>query len=816
LPLAVPVAIAMIVGVCLNEWLRPPPVAALVVFAAATVALFASRIRKHASVELILLLTACALFGAARSTMQRLTYQHDQDAWSQFAETPAVQLRGKICSLPTVRTVPSRDGSQSASVREYRTAFLFTSEGINLSSRWRRLPGTLRVFIDGDATSLIKWGDRVDVIGQLRFPEAPANPGELDYATFSRRQSVCGMLFVKHPLAATVVQPAASWDPRYWLSVTRRNVSEVLQANLSAANWPLAEALLLGNRGFLSDDTEFEFITSGTMHLLAISGLHVGILYLFLVRVLLVLKARHQRALFAALAMCVAYAFLTDLRPSVLRAVVFIGLHVFSQQVLRTVSMKSLLAVTSIIFVAYDPSVVFNGGAWLSFLAVAALSRVTVGTDRAARSVPEDAISWTDELRQTAFAFRKWLSARYRQMLAVSVVTAPLVASQFHVMSAAGLIINVLLIPLTCGLVIIGFISVAWGILIPIGFQPAAILFDWSLTGLRQVVQFASSRNFGSATVMDPPVWLMVVTYSLLAVAMLRRRGVISTTAWIGLAVLFPLGLSLARQTPVIDQLRLTVLSVGHGNAVVMEVPGGDVFVFDAGALNRADRTAEIVCRFLWSRGYRMVTAVIVSHPDLDHYNGVEGILRRMVVGRLIVSTEFARSDAPGPARILDRADDLNLPITIAATGDTIAGDAWLVRILQASTSPSDPDPLDDNDASLVCIVTVNNTTVCLPGDVEDHGQQLLANQLTAADVLICPHHGSPNANTSRTAAIFQPQDVVVSSRDPSHNALLQSVYGTGVQLWSTSESGAIGVELSRPAATVSALQINSKRAPVK
>ena len=269
------------------------------------------------------------------------------------------------------------------------------------------------------------------------------------------------MAFARHPAAASVIQPAGVWNPKRWFNAFRQQTVLLLRDNLTTKNRATAEALLLGNRGHLTPDVERDFIASGTMHLLAISGLHVGILFVFLVRLQNLLLVSRTRSLLLAGLVCVFYALLTDLRPSVMRATCFILLYILGQTLYRDIRMGSLIGATAMLLIVLNPSIAFDVGAWLSFLAVGALGWVSEHDpppeDRAA---PPDAVTWQDQFREARGQFWEWVRLNYRRMLAITVLTAPLVATQFHVVSLLGMVINILLIPLTTVTLICGYIAI--------------------------------------------------------------------------------------------------------------------------------------------------------------------------------------------------------------------------------------------------------------------------------------------------------------------------------------------------------------------
>ena len=216
----------------------------------------------------------------------------------------------------------------------------------------------------------------------------------------------------------------------------------------------IAAALLLGSRSEIRSETADVFIGSGTMHLLAISGLHIGILCLLLIRLGHWLLIPWNQRLVFILAFCIMYAFVTDLRPSVVRATVFLCLFTVSQITLRQVSLPVVIGQTACLMLLWQPHLAFDTGAWLSFLSVTGLAwatqviplavlRDTVGGPATGTPAP---LTFPEHLRDIVLQVCHWLAAGYRPMLWILAATIPLTAWEFHVISPIGLLVNVVLI----------------------------------------------------------------------------------------------------------------------------------------------------------------------------------------------------------------------------------------------------------------------------------------------------------------------------------------------------------------------------------
>ncbi len=816
IPRALQLALLMLSGIWLTEWLHLKLALLLATTALVILAAFLLRNRQARS-ESVLLSLGIVLFGGVLWSRQEASHSAKELSnvlleQPELADT-TLRMSGTIGSIPALDTTGARRGPSLAPT-DPRTLFLFDVDELVLPETRLAVKGRCRVLVDGDATSHIAWGDRVLLTGRLDVARPPMNPGEFDFATHLKRCGIAAMVFLKHPGAMELQGSHHPWSARGLLNSFRQQTALLLAEHLSPGNRATAEALLLGNRGHLTTDLERDFVSSGTMHLLAISGLHVGILYVFLMRVFhLLLVPRHHALLIAGL-ICLLYAFLTDLRPSVLRASVFILFSVFGQLICREIRMGTLIGLTALVLLLFDPAIAFDVGAWLSFLAVGALGWVTERRppedDRVA---PAEALTWQEQAQETMKTMITWLRKSLHQMLAVTLLSAPLVASQFHLMSLSGMVVNILLIPFSSLTLISGYIFVATGLLFP----PIAVIsggvFEFLLATLNYSVSWTANVRFGFLMIPDLPAWFLPVYYVLLILSAAAARSVVRQCLRIVVLTLVVVQLWIVCRVPIVSEPRCTILSVGHGNAVVIET-GHRVIVVDAGAMNRGDSAADIISRCLWNRGHRMIDILILSHPDADHYNAAPELLERMPAGRICISREFAASQAPEVQEVLARIESLQVPLSIVTHMDRLSEHAmsehpWSLQFLQHTTESSRDTA--DNEASLVVLFETPEATLCLPGDLEGDGQDDLIPLLQPCDLLVAPHHGSPAANTTELAQKVTSPLVVLSAGDDRYLAHNQRVYRNR-QILLTAEHGA--VTASFPSAEQMLIQTWAKGLP--
>jgi len=752
--------------------------------------------------RLVLRVALLLLTGLLAATRWNVSSQHhDSLLLHQLAERGdvTVVLDVQVDSVPFEYERPVSAFANESSAETWQTRFTADCDAVYINDQKFEQTGRLRVFVDGRAAGRCQRGDEIQLTGRLSWPLPPGNPGEFDFVTFLERRRVAGLFYVGHPSALHVTEPAGWLEPGFWLTRLRRDAWRALNDAVHPDNRGIATALLLGSRNEVRAETEEVFIGSGTMHLLAISGLHIGILCLLLIRVgHWLLIPWNQRLVLIAL-FCILYAMITDLRPSVVRATVFVILFTVSQVTLRQVAFVGIIALTACIMLLWQPYLVFDTGAWLSFLSVLSLAQaariVPLGVLRDSAQSPlqiPTAITRAERWADIRDRTRHWLISRYRPMLWILAATVPLTASEFHVLSPITLVVNVLLIGWTVFALWSGFVAIVFGMLLPSVVNPAGLVFSWLLTGLKSAVDAAAGPGIGHVYMPDLHAWFLPVWYVLLMAAVVLRRRWHKSVAWLGLCGVTSVLLARIPGTAVESGFRCTVLDIGHGSASVLEFPNGQVMVVDAGAMNRGDRGGETVSRFLWNHGHRMVNSVLVSHADVDHFNALRTVFVRFPVGELLVAQTFVQNEAESASHLMDLARVHRIPIRIVGDGEECRIGMTQLRLRQASVATLQ-NARSDNEKSVVVQIQYGGRTILLPGDLEGSAMDDLLPSFEPLDILVSPHHGSLKANTNAVANQLSPHHVIVSAGDDDYRDRLKPIY-RDTPLYFTSESGAVEV----------------------
>ncbi len=795
---ALPVTLSFVAGILLDRAAGLSfPVWTMLCCFGLTVCWQANRSVRPRIAGVMLLLACCGLGGMRHhlrwSTVSPIDVSHlaDDDA-------RPVRIVGIIASPVTVRAADHSHMTPPWMQIDRSQCDLF---GESLGSISGPLPvtGRLRLIVTGHVLHA-NVGDRVEIAGQLVTPRGPQNPGGFDYRGHLRSQGIRCLLDVDHPDAVRLLEPRATGRLARIRAEIRDECEAVLVQHVDRVRVPLAISLLLGERSQLPQDVRDAFAESGTMHLLAISGLHVGILAALLLLVCRLLKAPLTTTTLVLLLGIAAYAFITNHRPPVMRASILVVMAAAGWPWFRQVGGVNLIAICGLVVLLMNPTDLFDVGTELSFLSVAAIGWAAMLISRWKKHPLRSA--WTEWLFDSQGGL---LQRALRMLVEGYVITAaiwffamPLIAAQFHVVAPVGFLLNVLMLPFVGATLWLGFITLFCGLLAPWMVRWPATVFDSSLGVIQRVVDGASHVHLGHASVAGPSEWWLLGFYALLTIGLVTRRAhVVRLWTWRCLGGWVIVGLVLPLLPQQRDGLRCTFLAVGHGCSVVLELPTGETLLYDAGMFGSAERGQSIILNALWERGIDGIDAIIVSHADVDHFNAAGGLLETMPVGTLCCGQAFLDFKQLAVSALCETASREGVPIELLQQDDHLCLGSTDVELTIVHPPPRWKSQ-HDNANSLVLRVRYAGRTLLLTGDLEEDGLvSLLMTPMESIDVMLSPHHGSPKANPLALKQWASPHNVVISGGDVHSEDDLRTVYADAERVLSTRTSGAVTCEIT-------------------
>jgi competence protein ComEC len=773
---AVAPSCALLLGVLLGEAGVPDAVAAGVSTAAAVAAAVALLAPTRAIRACAALSLLCFGAGWYRAGAERRR-QAELDA----SLPPGHSVPSDVLGSVDAAALPTEDGGRRLVVRGRIEALAEADPRV-----WR-----VRVDVAPSpedplrAVDGIRAGDTVRFWGTLRRPSPPGNPGEPDPLRSLRGRGLDAVAYVKSArLVAVVRRPA-----RPWLSWSALRRASRARAERIAGDDPavrgLVLAMLLGDRGALDDATTERLRAAGLAHLLAISGLHVAVLAAALVALVRRCGAP-GRMPWAALLVLTAFPALVGASPPVLRAVASSLAALVGRRLGREGNGLNTLALCAAGLALWRPVWVWLPSFQLSVLATAG---ILVGARPLAVLLPLPGI----------------LARPLALSLAAYLATAPVAALAFGYVAPAGILFNLVAVPLCAAITGSGYLTLL-GVDSLLPGEPCAALCRQAARALLAVGGVTDLLRLGAHATPPPPGWSWL-PYYLAALGSLpsQRPRVGRRIAAAGFVALC-LSLHVGTPPPAPRNARVHVLDVGQGQAVLIEAPGGETMLVDAGgatgpsAARGYDPGARIVLPALRRAGVRRLAVLALTHGDADHAAGADVLLRRIEVGELWLGVGWAAD--PRLAELAVRAVRRGVAVRGVSRGQRVAVGRLELEVLSPARSFVRAEA---NDRSIVLRLVVRGAggaRLLLPGDVESRGEAelLLRPSRLRAEALLLAHHGGRTSNGAALLDAVRPRWALVSCGRENrfghpHREVLDRLRARRIPLRRTDREGRLTLE---------------------
>jgi len=559
-------------------------------------------------------------------------------------------------------------------------------------------------------------------------------------------------------------QLTGTGDSRFSINSIREKVLHVISEQLAdERERGVVQALATADRSGLAASDRRLLQATGTSHLLAISGLHVGLAAaggMWLSRILLwflPISMMGASTLLVAIAggllSAGCYAALAGFGTPTLRSVLMLFTAMAAVLLYRAIHPMRAWVISLAIILLIDPFAVLGAGLWFSFLAVAAL--LFVFLPRTGRLT-----GWKTLLMAQA---------------GVVLVLLPVSAAWFYAFSPTGFLANLLAIPwvsflvvppVLAGLAVLPFSEVMAGALWSFAGLAASILF--------QFLEFID-RFQGALSTMTPPSAAQVSLALLGAFVLLLPRGL--PARWMGLFLIFPLFLPPGERTPA-GTIEVEVLDVGQGTAVLVS-SGTQSLLYDSGPGDGKEQNlvAGVIAPALARLGSDAPQQVVISHGDLDHAGGLQSLLK------LYPQAQY-------------RA---NLPVADIVAGNCRTPWQWSWPGISLETlHPSPGLPYLANDSSCVISVNSGGNQLLLSGDISELVEdRLVMEGVTPHQVLLVPHHGSKSSSSLAFIKRLRPEVAIATASlgnrfNFPRPEIRRRYEAQGTKFWSTGECGAL------------------------
>ena len=701
-------------------------------------------------------------FIAPTFPLNHITHFTDQNKW---------HIQGTIDTKPVFYSKRSR--------------FSIRTELLQNKNKLFPVTGKIRLTVSGKHPSL-KVGDKIKFYSKIRSIRSFKNPGGFDYKRYMSFKGIWGSSYTRGD-RIQIIKKAKSRGFMGMIEKTRNKISALIEQINDHEQRALLKALIIGDKHEISPSLREEFNRAGVSHLLAISGLHIGIIasisflffsyFLSFFKVLLWNAWVKKGAALLSIFPVVFYGMIAGMPPSTQRAVIMISVFLLTFIFEKQHDAFNTLALAAMLILIIHPPSIYSVSFQLSF---AAVFSIIYGMSSIYKKTDSQLVTNKGKF---AFIKKKIWPFFFVSFFAIT-GTIPLVMYYFNQISLSGIITNLFAVPVT------GFIVVPSGLfsfpayLVNIKLASLCINISGYISGyVLEVVKFMSHLPFAAYKTMTPSGF-EICLYYLTFVTLLQIIKNIKTkkNADLKLSVmvlffLFTAGCCDAAywlyHRFLHNDLRVTILDVGQGSAALVEMPKGSSILIDGGGFTDNsifDIGAKIIAPFLWRNKIMTIDTIVLSHANSDHLNGLIYITKHFNVKRVLSNGEGANT--LGYKDFIESIKKNRIELTQfnqLKRRENISN-----AILEILYPPPDffkkkfKDKWRDlNNNSIVVKITYGSISFLFPGDIEADAENELVSingGRLHSSVLIAPHHGSKTSSTLEFIQNVQPELIIISS----------------------------------------------------
>lgn len=613
----------------------------------------------------------------------------------------------------------------TASDYGYKTDYGYSTDGkIQLDGKEYKV----RIYYDEELT--VKPGDTLS--GEFRFRYTEPKEGERT----SHYQGK-GIFLIADQRGPIHIQSPERLSLRYYPSVLAQRIREILLDIFPEDVAPFVKALLLGDGSDLSYSIDTDLKISGIRHVVAVSGLHVSLLYSLIEQI-----TRRRRFLTAIIGLpaLLLFAAVAGFSPSVSRACLMVALMMLSRLFRKEYDSLTSLAFACLVMLLINPLMITSVSLQLSAGCVAGIillqPMIRNWILEHIRSDEKDKAKWKGRLASSVSV-----------TLSAMVFTTPLSALYFGTVSLVAILTNLLTLWVIS--IVFSGIIISCGLFLLSPFLAGCLawLLAWPIRYVLFMARLLSRVPL--AAVYTDSVYIicwLVVCYVLILVFFVMRKKQVKVLLCCMAATLC-LALACSWAEPVMASCTVTVLDVGQGQSILLQ-SGGKTFLVDCGG-ERDESAADTIVHRLYAQGIRRLDGVILTHCDSDHAGALQYVLERVETDLLFLPATEALYDIPeidGHVIWVDRE-------TRVTFGDCV------MRIYPPVFT------VDDNENSLCILFDTEKCDILITGDRSGKGERMLLKyyDVPDVDVLIAGHHGSGKATSMELLRAVQPETVIIS-----------------------------------------------------
>lgn len=824
----IPLLLSMITGVLFGLYFPGYCLWAYVFASFCFLALFIKIIKKKSAVLLpIVLFVSLGYLSIQPWLYEKVSASHI----SYYADGVPLYISGQIIESPEIKN--------------NRLSFVLLVQQVEDKEKFVSVSGKINVKVLKNIPD-ISIGDKVRFKSKIRSVRNFNNPGGFDYKRYLRFKGICGTAYVAGDELG--IEKKDNNIKGKWLIESARNkFSSLINESVPATESSVLKALIVGDRNSISQQIRENFNRTGTSHVLAISGLHIGIVaavsFLFFKLIFSYFSFflwnawTKKAAAILSLFPVIIYGLLAGMSPSTQRAVVMVSVFLISFFIEKDQDAINTLAVAALLILSIHPPSLFMISFQLSFISV---FFIILGMNytlyRKNINIEQDK-GLLSGLRRKGAAF-------FLVSFFATIGTYPLVMYYFNQISLVGLAANCIAVPL------IGFVVVSGGLLSFFIYPLSSVLSIWLMKSTSvvlgialELIKYFANMPFAAVKTITPSVFEIVLYYLFLFTVfeILKRiiikketkkngsvfESIMLRAPFFALIILIIAGYAdlwhWLDKRFLHKDLRVTVVDVGQGGSSLLELPGGYNVLVDGGGFSDNDVFdvgRNIIAPFLWNKKINTVDVLVLSHTNSDHLNGLLYIADNFNVKEIWSNGEAA--DSLGYKNFLEIIKKKNIKMQsfeYIKRGKTINGVMFKILYPEADFMEKKEKWRKGDNSSLVLKTVFGTKSFLFTGDIKARGEAditKIAGRLLKSTVIIVPHHGSKTSSTEEFIDKVNPEIAIISAgwknRYKFPSPLVLDRYKKRMcNIYRTDENGAIEMSTDGKELVVTPTVINSR-----
>lgn len=618
------------------------------------------------------------------------------------------------------------------------------------------------VFVD-EANGLV--GDKVVVSGTLKSIDKPDNYGEFDSWSYYRTRDIDYMFYAD----SIEVVEATVGIKKILYSFKMRLYEMIDYIADDEEEAAIYKALVFGDKTALPDETYDTFKVCGMAHLLAVGGMHLSIMGGALLKLLKKVKVPILFSSIIADALLLLFVIMIDGSASAWRAYIMFTLSLIAPLIHRTYDLLSALGVAGILLLITNPLYALDSAFQLSFSAMFAIGVIFPKVKDLLESIrPKDERGRKKDAGDIYYK----IAVPFAFSLSIQVMMFPVVARNYYTFSPYGVVLNLAVIPFMAVTLMLVIASALVGALLAVflSISSAVGIGSFIAGGAHYFFEFLMMicdkvKDFPYAQIMvgrpsntQVALYYLFVALILFIISPLSNSLVRFKKKKFAVVLLFAAFIFLL---PIREEgISLNALYVGQGDSTVVNENNGHAIIFDAGSSSKKNIAKTALLPYLKASAITDIDMIVISHPDIDHYNGVIGIIEDELIRVHGVAIAESSSLDSKWDEIYEACDAGGVPIYLLSEGDEInVGEINLKTISPVSSSVGATSKKTTNESSLVVRLEYQAFSALFTGDItsEEEKQIIKSGNLEEVSYLKSPHHGSKYSSSSEFLGAIKP-----------------------------------------------------------